>query len=261
MFDLSDYLVFAVHGGGDSSGGMAGALVSLLSFIEALVRQSPSESFAVLLPGVAALRNIHPLLVHFPIALLSLFFLLDVISSVAGRDEWRRVAGWFLYLGTGFAALTVAAGLMAAKSVAHGGNVHEIMENHEHLALSVLALAGGLSLWRWLAKGSVVGPANTLYVLLAAILCAMLAFTADLGGLMVYRYGVAVIAADEVNQEAALKHQHEATSDMAPIEESRPRPEETAVTNMPEVMPDQSIEPKTAEQKHSHAHHDHHHTH
>ncbi|AMK78874.1 MULTISPECIES: DUF2231 domain-containing protein [Methylomonas] len=213
MLGLNDHLSFAVHGGGDNGGGVAGGVESILSFLETLVQKSPSESFSSVLPGIAALQNIHPLLVHFPIALLTLFFTLDVIGSLAKRSEWRQIAGAFLYLGTVFAALTVAAGLAAAATVAHGGNVHDIMEHHEHLGISVLSLASILSAWRLLSKGHIVGPANSLYLLLAAILSALLAFTADLGGLMVYRYGVSVHAADQVNQAAAQAHEHEGAAE------------------------------------------------
>lgn len=213
MLGLNDHLTIAVHGGGDSGGGILGGVEGLLSFIEGTLRQSPADTFASLLPGIAALQNLHPLVVHFPIALLTLFFALDVLGSIAKRAEWRRVAGAFLYLGTVFAGLTVAAGLAAAASVAHGGNVHDIMEHHEHLGISVLSLATVLSIWRLLGKGLIVGAANTLYLLLAAILSGLLAFTADLGGLMVYKYGVAVAAADPFNQAAAQVHDHEQAHD------------------------------------------------
>ncbi len=257
MWGLNDYLSIGVHGGADSGGGIAGGVSGLLTFLESLVRQSPAETFVSVLPGISALQNVHPLFVHFPIALISLFFLIDVVGSLAQRAEWRQIAGWFLYLGTGFAAVTVAAGLVAAASVAHGGNVHEIMENHEHLAISVLSLSVVLSAWRLLAKGLIVGPANTLYLLLATILCGLLVFTADLGGLMVYKYGVSVAAADQLNQAAAQAHSHSgaaepATEFLAPIDH--------------EELEDAGSDHHDAEHdsvKHEHAddHHNHQHAH
>lgn len=201
-------LQFAVHGGADSGGGAAGSVDSILSFIESLLSLSGAEMFVRIMPGLTALENLHPLFVHFPIALLSLFFLLDGLGWLVGKAAWRQAAGWFLYAGAPFAGLTVAMGLIAAGSVAHGGDVHEIMEHHEHLGISVFLLASALALWRWLAKGDIQGPANTLYLLLSAILIGLLVFTADLGGLMVYRYGVAVEPVARSNQEAATRHQH-----------------------------------------------------
>jgi uncharacterized membrane protein len=208
MFDLTNNLLFAVHGGGDFGGGVAGMVAGILGFIEGLVSLSPSELFANLLPGIAMMDNIHPLLVHFPIALLSLFFMLDLLGSVANKSNWRDAASWFLYGGAVFSALTVAAGLNAAGTVAHGGDVHEIMENHEHLGIFVFLLASVLAVWRWLAKQQITGPANTLQLLCSFILAVLLIFTADLGGLMVYNYGVAVAPMTQINRKAAELHLH-----------------------------------------------------
>jgi len=213
MFDLSSgHIQFYVHGGADSGGGMAGTVESFLSFVESLLALSPGQMFAQVMPGISALDNLHPLFVHFPIALLFMFFLLDVTGSWFGKSDWRRAAGWFLGCGAVFAGLTVAMGLIAAASVAHGGDVHDIMENHEHLGISVFLLATVLAVWRWLAKGEISGAPNTLYLLFAAILTGLLIFTADLGGLMVYQYGVAVEPVTEINKEAAALHQHGADS-------------------------------------------------
>ena len=208
MFDLTNNLLFAVHGGGDSGGGVAGMVAGILGFIEGLVSLSPADLFANLLPGIAVLENVHPLFVHFPIALLSLFFILDLVGSLANKSNWRDAASWFLYCGTLLSGVTVAAGLIAAGSVAHGGDVHEIMENHEHLGISVFLLASALAAWRWLAKQQIKGPANTLHLMCSAILAVLLIFTADLGGLMVYNYGVAVAPMTQINRKAAELHQH-----------------------------------------------------
>jgi uncharacterized membrane protein len=86
---------------------------------------------------------------------------------------------------------TVAAGFLAADTVAHGHNVHDIMERHEHFGVSVLGIASLLSVWRMKTSGG----GNILFVILSALLCVLMALGADLGGLMVYRYGVAVQAA------------------------------------------------------------------
>ena len=209
MFDLSSsHIQFYLHGGADSGGGVAGAVEGFLSFIESLLALSPGQMFAQVMPGISALNNLHPLFVHFPIALLFLFFVFDLVGSLFDKTDWRRAAGWFLYCGAIFAGFTVAMGLIAAASVAHGGDVHDIMERHERLGISVFLLASVLAIWRWLAKGEIRGAANTLYLLFATILIGLLIFTADLGGLMVYKYGVAVEPVAEINKQAAALHEH-----------------------------------------------------
>ncbi|NOT12887.1 MAG: DUF2231 domain-containing protein [Methylococcaceae bacterium] len=195
---MNNYLSFQIHGGADD-GGVAEIVGSLLAFIEGLTTKSPPEMFNALLPGIASMHNIHPLLVHFPIALLSTFFALDLLGTLVKKPHWRGAASYFLYLGTIAAIFTVLAGFNAAESVAHGQTVHEIMENHEHLGVFVLSLAAVLSAWRLKSAGIIEHAANVFFLLLSTILVVAMAFGADLGGLMVYRYGVAVDAVSVAN--------------------------------------------------------------
>lgn len=207
---MNNFLSFQIHGGADHNG-VAEAVASLLTFIEGLTAKSPPEIFAALMPGIANMDNIHPLLVHFPIALLSSFFVLDLLGSVLKKPHWRSAASFFLYLGAIAAALTVIAGFSAADSVAHGQNVHDIMENHEHFGVSVLSLALILSLWRLKSRDLIHGGANVFFQILSALLVVIMILGADLGGLMVYHYGVAVDAApvSESGHEHDHSHEHE----------------------------------------------------
>ncbi|WP_031433156.1 DUF2231 domain-containing protein [Methylomarinum vadi] len=209
MFDTNNYLSFAVHGAqGKHGGGVAGTVEQLLAFLENLTTKSPTDIFATIMPGISAMANIHPLVVHFPIALFSFFVLIDLAGSLFGKQSWRQAASWFLYLGTIMAAATVAAGLAAAASVPHGDNVHAIMERHKHLGISILILSSVLSLWRLLSRGVIKGGANVLYLIIAVILGLLVVFTADLGGLMVYKYGVAVEAVNSSMLDFFHDHQH-----------------------------------------------------
>ncbi len=208
MFELNSGLQIAVHSGSEL-GSILNLLEGFLSSLETLAGLSPVEWVRFLLPGVFALQNIHPLFVHFPIALLSSFFVIDLIGLLAGLSSWRVVASGLLYLGTVLAGMTVAAGFQAAETVVHNEAVHEIMENHEHLGVSVLILAGLLSAWRLIFGVGSNGVANYFHVLVAGLLSLLLIFTADLGGLMVYHYGVSVgAAAESLPNEIGDEHHH-----------------------------------------------------
>lgn len=208
MFDAIFNQHIAIHGGGGGSG-LIGALDSLLAMLETLFSLPPSQLPAALLPGLAAMRNLHPLFVHFPIALLTLFLPIDAAGCLAGKPQWRRVADWFLYAGTLFAALTVALGLSAESTVAHAAAAHELMEIHEQLGLTILGLAATLSAWRLLAGDTLRGAGNALHLTLAAALCLLLVFAADLGGLMVYHHGVAVSGSDTGGGDSDHPHDHD----------------------------------------------------
>lgn len=149
-------------------------------------------SIQAILPGVAAMANIHPMLVHFPIALLNAFLLFEIIGFITGSESARRAAAWVLYLGAAGAAATVAAGLHAASTVQHSDEVHAIMMRHMYLGLTVLSLAVILSLWRIVWGGGSPQRASLPYLLLGVATAVVMTFGADLGGLMVYGHGVGV---------------------------------------------------------------------
>ena len=79
------------------------------------------------LKGLSDAANIHPLFVHFPIALLLTSFAAYILGSLFKKEELLITGKWFLYFGTLAAAVTVLTGLEAEKTVPHGGEVHEIM--------------------------------------------------------------------------------------------------------------------------------------
>ena len=179
----------SIHGGSDAAGGgLVGLLDSVLSDLSKVTESGGGFQW---FPGVATLGyNVHPALVHFPIAFLSVFFLLEIVGL--RRDRLRQTASAMLYCGTLGALLAAAAGLYAANTVPHGDAVHDIMEWHERLGLAVASLAIILSVWRLMAKQAPVGMEKALFLLLSTIMTASLVFGADLGGLMVYGHGVAV---------------------------------------------------------------------
>jgi uncharacterized membrane protein len=213
---MNNFLSFQIHGGADQGGGIVESISSLLAFFENLSTQGPGEIFSSIMPGIAGMDNIHPLLVHFPIAFLSAFFALDVIATLAKKEQWRSVASWFLYFGTVAAVFTVIAGFIAANSVAHGENVHNIMERHEHFGVSVFSLALVLSVWRMKSGALIRGGANSFFLTLSALLCVLMLLGADLGGLMVYHYGVAVKAAPV--PEDSITHVHNNADASVPVE-------------------------------------------
>lgn len=47
------------------------------------------ELFYCIFPGIAEMPNIHPLLVHFPIALINAFLLTEILGLLTGKEEPR----------------------------------------------------------------------------------------------------------------------------------------------------------------------------
>jgi len=207
---MNNFLSFQVHGvaGSHSDEGVAAGVGEILTFIENLLTLSPTEALTVLMPGIAAMENIHPMVVHFPIAFLFTFLIVDLFGTLTNKDDWRFFASGLLYLGVFFSGLAVLAGFQAEESVKHGSNVHEIMETHEMFGLSVLGFATILAIWRFFAKNSLQGANNALFLTLAIILNILLMLGADLGGFMVYKHGVAVEAVEQAIPDNDHQHVH-----------------------------------------------------
>ena len=191
----------SVHGNA-SDGGVAGFLNS---FLEMLSGGFGSGSSWNPIAGIEALgSNVHPLFVHFPIAFLSAFLITEIAGLVFRTDWIRQVSSIMLYFGAIGAVLAAAAGVVAGNSVPHGAAVHEIMEWHERAGLTVAGLSVTLALWRAVAGARFSAMAQALHLLLGSITVACLFIGADLGGLMVYQYGVGVKSL----QQADEHHHH-----------------------------------------------------
>lgn len=171
----------------------------------------------------SALPNLHPAIVHFPIALLPIALLVDVagrigrkIRPLASKLEWTRPAATCLYilalLGAfaaryfGERAEDSLVGLAAELQPRIA--THDDWSFYTTIALSmvaVLSVAG-----HWLRRPPRLGHGLGWAALgIAVIACGLLVRTADLGGALVYRHGIAVAAGvpSEATEPAAA-HEH-----------------------------------------------------
>ena len=141
-----------------------------------------------LLPGVQHLQNVHPLVVHFPLAFLTAAVGLYILAWVMRRDWWAWLPFWLLLLGTLATGLAVATGLRAEPGVMVARSVRvELLEPHEELMLTTLALAVLLTVWAVVAR-PLPQRGRMLFVLLLLALLAVMTRGADYGGRMVYDY-------------------------------------------------------------------------
>lgn len=136
------------------------------------------------------MHNIHPIFVHFPIALLLVALIIDMAAVVFKRPAWHGAAFWNLVLATAAAALAVWTGLRAEGSAAHPEQAHEIIELHEKLGIATLVLAAFITLCRLTWRKHFTGIKKALVLALMALSSATVCFGAYLGGRLVYEFGV-----------------------------------------------------------------------
>ncbi len=194
---------------------------------------------------------IHPKLVHFPIAFLLGALLFDFLGAIRKNEFYHRVAWMQIILAFVFAILAVGSGLLAANNVPHNDLSHETMETHETLGYIITASLLILFIWRWRLQGNFPQKGAALYWLVLLVGSGIMVYSSDLGGKMVYEFGVAVKAVPQHEAEghshgeegghshgeeaASEEHSHSQNDDHAPAMESGNQTDDSNTTNTKKV--------------------------
>lgn len=106
-----------------------------------------------MLPGAQHLQNIHPLVIHFPIAFLMGAALLYVAAWLLKSDRFAQSAFVVLVLGAVSLAVAVATGLYAEQGVmVHLSVRTQLLAPHKRLMLVTSGLCAVLTGWAMLAR-------------------------------------------------------------------------------------------------------------
>ena len=153
--------------------------------------------------------NWHPMLVHFPVALLSISTMFFVLLKISGnhplKEQLRTLAYWNLWLGTGFAIVAAIAGWYAYNSVAHDTPSHVAMTSHRDWALITLLVFIVISIWSVKLYKSIKNE-SIIFTIIMLFAFVLLAATGWRGSEVVYRYGLGVMSLPKVSGDG---HAHE----------------------------------------------------
>jgi uncharacterized membrane protein len=136
------------------------------------------------------MQNFHPYVVHIPLALLTLAAAAEIVHLLGRRPLPDTLSRWFLYLGTIGAAFAATSGWFAGESVAHVAGAEDHLVSHRNLGFVTLGLAVGLALWRWAAAAHGGPRPRVLFAAAMVALVALLFYTGQEGGHLVYHHGV-----------------------------------------------------------------------
>ena len=144
--------------------------------------------FESLLPGVQHLQNIHPLVVHFPIAFLVGAALFYFLSWIFRNQTLATTALLLLILGTLSAGAAVGTGLYAEEGVMVSRSVREhLLELHETFMLVTLGLSVVSSIWALIAR-PFPKKRRWIFFVLLLVLLGVMTVGSDYGARMVYDY-------------------------------------------------------------------------
>ncbi len=141
-----------------------------------------------MLTGARHLQNIHPLVIHFPIAFLmgAAFFYFS--AWVFKKDDFAKAGFWVLLLGALSLSVAVGTGLYAEQGVMVALDVRQkILLPHKQFMIATAVLCALVTLWALVRRPF---PKKGRIVFLGLLLAMVLTMTigADFGGQLVYDY-------------------------------------------------------------------------
>lgn len=138
------------------------------------------------------MHPIHPMVVHFPIALLSASVLFDLLATRWKSEQFRSASLYTLILGLAGALISVVSGHMAEEAVEHTAVPEQVLEIHEKLGFATFWIFAGLLGLRaaewlgWMRERRVL----TITLEIGAVIVLFVA--SYYGGSLVYDYGAGV---------------------------------------------------------------------
>ena len=144
-----------------------------------------------ILEGKSLRHPLHAFLVHFPIGLFALSFLLDVVGYLVNPASTLVAAAFYsMVCGTAFALLAAVPGFVDYSDIRRDHKAKRIATAHMVLNLIVVGL---YALNIGLRAGSIGDPSTPLPGFVMSLIClGLLSVSGYLGGSLVYAYGIAV---------------------------------------------------------------------
>jgi len=149
---------------------------------------------------------VHQMLVVFPLGLLGMAVIFDVVAYALGSGYWSEVALWMMVAGIVTGLLAAPFGLIDWLNIPSGTRAKRIGAIHGLGNVVVLGLFAASALFRWASPQT---PATLALMLSGAGLLLALC-TGWLGGELVDRLGVGVDEGAHVDAPSSLKHRRAA---------------------------------------------------
>ncbi len=138
------------------------------------------------------MHPIHPMIVHFPIALLATGWCFDLLASWRRSDRLRETGFHLSIVGLLSTVLAVVTGHFAEEAVEHSGVPEQALEIHEQLGFITFWIFFGLLGLRMAMRWGWVRDSQAVIVVAGAVGVIVLLVASYFGGDLVYRYGAGV---------------------------------------------------------------------
>lgn len=138
------------------------------------------------------LSGLHPIAVHFPIALLLTALLAQGVWLWKRKPVFAEMGFWLLLLGAAAAAIAALTGGWAEDAASVSTEVGDAIAGHETTAYITVWIYAVLAVWQILRKAKMEMAEHRMYFGAMLVASAILIYTGYQGGVLVYDYGVGV---------------------------------------------------------------------
>ena len=152
---------------------------------------------------------LHSLIVHFPVALLSLATVLYIAEFITRRQELASFGLLCLILGEVAAIAAVITGNISENSLVKTNEISRLTELHETLGMVTIWIFGMLLIWGILRRKKFVFLEKAGFVFLLIAATFNLAFSAHLGGRIIFEKGGGVAPMEERLREKLEKEKRD----------------------------------------------------
>jgi len=139
------------------------------------------------------MHPLHPMIVHFPIALLTAAVGFDLVGTHWRPNECRIATRFTLVLGFTAAVLALLSGHLAEEAVEHSGVPKAVLELHETLAGVTTGVFAVLVALHVAVSMGWVRERRGLAVAVGLVGVVLLLIASYYGGSLVYEYGAGVV--------------------------------------------------------------------
>ncbi|MEE9464865.1 MAG: DUF2231 domain-containing protein [Candidatus Neomarinimicrobiota bacterium] len=156
--------------------------------------------------GFESVVNLHPLWVHFPIAITILALIFEGLGRLGRQEFATGVASALIYSAAISAMVTLVTGFMAADSIGHDSPGHDLVHQHRDIMISytviIVALAlANLFISKRAGEYFAIIWIKTLRPLILVAAVAVLSLGADKGAELVFRYGLGARQATAIQSD------------------------------------------------------------
>jgi uncharacterized membrane protein len=138
---------------------------------------------------------IHPILVPFPLGLLTASVIFDVVHVLTGGARWVEISFWMIAVGVLGGLLAAVFGLIDWLAIPSGTRAKAVGLGHGSSNVLMVVLFA----WSWLLRSGAPGDPGVLPIVLSFLGVGLASLGGYLGGELVFRMGIGVAEGANLN--------------------------------------------------------------